>query len=150
MPTQDQMDHLFREVGLTVHLSQVLDVSVRALIGVSLRDTFDETEKVLTISDSRATLGYAIRAITELGVLDGVGLTALRVALEARNYVAHEMFIRHTHAFTDDHAYDEALSALMAKQKDIAIATGLMSGLAQGVARATRTRIRVRQDTPPS
>jgi hypothetical protein len=141
------VDRLHREVGVCMHLAQVLETSIVALITMS-RHGLSEAEADLVLPEDRLTLGVLMRDVGKAG-LDQVGMDALSEALDARNYVAHQIFIRHTHAFEDQHAYDAALSTLEAKQHVIAAAVGLMLGLSQGFAAGTRTRVLVRQDTPP-
>lgn len=88
-------DALYREVGEALHLAQTLEFNISTLITIMNRHYHADIEPApLVVGDDRRTLGQLIREVQKRASLDQAGVDALAEALDARNYVAHQFFIR--------------------------------------------------------
>ena len=130
-------DNLYREVGEALHLAQTLEFNISTLISIMNRHYQAHIEGApLIVGNDRRTLGQLIREIQKHAKLDQAGIDALSEALEARNYVAHNFFIRTIAAFTDSERCNEAITALKKRAKQIAVGTAITSGFVQGFCQA--------------
>jgi hypothetical protein len=86
-------DRLYREVGETIQVSQMLETSLRALVTV-LNRRFDagiDAQQII-LAEDRNTLGRLIEQFKRVAELNGDFITLLADALEARNYHCTRIF----------------------------------------------------------
>jgi len=143
-------DALYREVGEALHLAQTLEFNISALITI-VNQHYKAGIKVapLVVGDDKRTLGQLIREVQKRASLDQAGAEALAEALEARNYVAHQFFIRNIAAFSNEATCGEAIKSLRARAKQIAIGTAISSAFVQGFCEALKIKqsdVLIRQD----
>jgi len=103
----------------------------------------------LVVGEDKRTLGQLIREVQRRASLDQVGADALAEALDARNYVAHQFFIRNISAFSDEEICREAIESLKARAKQIAIGAAISSAFVQGFCEALKIEqsdVLIRQD----
>ena len=144
-------DRLYREVGAAVHLSQALETSIRALIEVvNQRCDAHIDERQIILAEDRQTLGRLIDELKRHGDLNQGFTDTLSEALAARNYIAHQFFIRNVGAFRDEAGCGSALRLLDERTKQIAAATAVTSGFVTSLSATFNVKLSdvvVRQDT---
>jgi hypothetical protein len=140
-------DRLYREVGEAIQVAQMLEASLRALVTV-LNRRFDAhiDEQQIILAEDRHTLGRLIEQFKTQAELNDDFVSLLAEALEARNYIAHEFFIRHLSALSDEAAYVPALRILDERTKKIVAAAGVVSGFAKKFAERFGADVVIRQD----
>lgn len=144
-------DSLYREVGEALHLAQTLEFNIAALISI-MNEHFNAriSGEPLIVGEDKRTLGQLIRELQKRATLDQPGIDALSEALDARNYVTHHFFIRNVGAFSDERLCVEAVGALKARAKQIAIGAAISSAFVQGFCEALQIKqsdVLVRQDS---
>ena len=103
----------------------------------------------LIIGDDRRTLGELIKKLRRHVTLNEDAADMLAAAIEARNHVSHQFFIRSLDAFSDDEACQTAMRVLDKKTKQILIAAGITGELVKGFCetfKINRASFLVRQD----
>ena len=143
-------DVIYREVGEAMHLAQTLEFNISALITImNLHYKAEIKTAPLIVGDEKRTLGQLIREIRKQASLDQAGAEALSEALDARNYLAHQFFIRNIAAFSDEDICREAIKSLNVRAKQIAIGAAISSAFVQGFCEALKIKpsdVLVRQD----
>jgi hypothetical protein len=146
----ERRNELYRLVGEAVHLSQVLELYVSALLSIVAR-RFQMSIDVdgLILRDDKKTLGRLITLLRVRGEMSPDGLALLERALNRRNHIAHRFFNRNTYTFTEDHIFEEACCRLQADTAVIAEAAAMMQGFLEAVRQAfglAEEKILVQQD----
>ncbi len=128
---------MYRQVGEALHLGQVLEIQIHALISL-LNKNFgsDINQTGLILFEDKKTLGSLIQELKKHSNLDDKGSQALKKALEKRNYIAHEFFNKNINAFSNDEAYKNTMIKLVADTKTIAIATAMTQAFMCGFSEA--------------
>jgi len=150
MSNEPSRDLIYKTAGEALHAGQVLEINVRSLISILNRHASAEIDAdAIVLSEDRRTLGRLIEKLRPLAQFCADAEAALSAALAARNYVAHEFFIRHNDAFSREEAMQEALASLHAREKEILVATAITSAFVQGFCQAFNVELSdvlIRQD----
>ena len=150
MSNESSRDSIYKTAGEVLHVSQVLEINVRSLISILNKHASARIDAdAIVLSEDRRTLGRLIEKLRPLAQFCSDTEAALSVALAARNYVAHEFFIRHNDAFSNDKAMQKALANLHAREKEILVATAITSAFVQGFCQAFNIELSdvlIRQD----
>ena len=104
---------LDRAVGRSLYTCQLLESQLKIVLAL-LNDklTLQLDFHSLAAPDDRRTLGHLIRAIGQFDEVPPDAHDLLAHALDARNRIVHDFFIRNVDAFASDSVHREALSAL--------------------------------------
>lgn len=144
-------DRLYREAGEALHLAQVLEFNISTLIKLLNEYGKANIDGIpLIVGDDKRTLGQLIVALKKHVSIDAAGLEALTNALNERNYLAHEFFIRNVDAFQGEFSSARASKDIKERAKIIAIGTAITSSFVQGLCKALNipmSAVQVRQDT---
>lgn len=144
-------DRVYRKIGEAVHLSQALETNIRALIEVvNQRCDAHIDERQIILAEDRHTLGRLIDELKQHGDLGQGFKDTLSEALAARNYIAHDFFIRNVGAFRDEAGCVSALQLLAERTKEIAVAAVVTSGFVKSFSATFNVKLSdvvVRQDT---
>jgi len=110
----------------------MLETSLRAFIEVVNRrfDAHIDAEQII-LAEDRQTLGRLIEQLKRHVEINLEFTDALAEALEARNYIAHQFFIRNASAFKDEAACASALRLLDERTNKIVAVAGATSGFTQ-------------------
>ena len=150
MSNEPSRDVLYKTAGEALHVGQVLEINVRSLIIILNRQTdADIDADKIFLAEDKKTLGRLIEKLRLLAKSCSDTEVALSTALAARNYIAHDFFIRHNDAFTCDNAMEQALATLKEREKEILIATAITSAFVQGFCQAFKMQLSdvlIRQD----
>ncbi len=135
-------DEMYRQVGEALHLGQALELHIHVLISV-LNDNFgsDIEQNGLIVKDDKNTLGRLINELKKHASLDDAGIKALKLALEKRNYIAHNFFNKNINAFSNQEVYEKTMIQLKADTKTIAIATAITQSFMMGFCEALKIDI---------
>ena len=135
-------DEMYRQVGEALHLGQALELHIHVLISV-LNDNFgsDIDRNGLIVKDDKKTLGRLIDELKKHASLDDAGSKALKLALEKRNYIAHNFFNKNINAFSNQEVYEKTIIQLKADTKTIAIATAITQAFMLGFCEALKIDI---------
>ena len=120
-------NQLCQEVGRAVYTSQMLEQQIQLAVAI-LNDslTLQLDSYSLAAPDSKNTLGHLIRALSKATDGEFHGQAILAEALEARNRIVHEFFVRNNDAFSDLGVYAQALAALRADGRKLSEGALLM------------------------
>ena len=150
MSNEPSRDLIYKTAGEAVHVGQVLEINVRSLISILNKYASAEIDAdAIVLSEDKRTLGRLIEKLRPLAQFCSETEAALSTALAARNYVAHEFFIRHNDAFSNAEAMQEALASLHAREREILIATAITSAFVKGFCQAFNIELSdvlIRQD----
>lgn len=150
MSNEPSRELIYKKAGEALHVGQVLDINVRSLISILNRHaSADIDADAIVLSEDKRSLGRLIEKLRPLAQFCSDTEAALSAALAARNYVAHEFFIRHNEAFSSGEVMQEALACLHAREKEILIATAITSAFVQGFCQAFNIELSdvlIRQD----
>lgn len=131
--TDDEMswvgrrNQLCQQVGRAVYTSQMLEQQIDLSLAI-LKDTLELQIDAhsLTAPDNRQSLGQLMGALAKACGGAFHGHRVLRAALEARNRVVHEFFVRNNDAFTDLEVFARALEALQEDCEKLSAGAHLM------------------------
>ena len=150
MSNDPSRDVLYRTAGEALHVGQVLEINVRSLIAILNRGSGTDLDAdALILAEDKKTLGRLIEKLRPMGQFCSDTETALTIALAARNYIAHDFFIRHNDAFSSDDVMQKAVASLKERKREILIATAITSGFVQGFCQAFNIQLSdvlIRQD----
>jgi hypothetical protein len=120
-------NQLCQEVGRAVYTSQMLEQQLSLAVAV-LNDalTLQIDARSLAAPDHKQSLGKLIGALDKATEGQFRDRPVLTDALEARNRVVHEFFVRNNDAFSDLDVFARALSALRADSRKISAGAVLM------------------------
>lgn len=131
-------------------MAQALELYVATLADILNRHfnaQIDADEIILR--ESKKTLGQLIIELKKRASLSAEAASALAEALEARNYIAHECFIRINGAFSNEEAFAAALGLLKERGKRVAVGTAIAQGFVCGFCEALGielSNVLIRQD----
>ncbi len=113
-------DSLYLFVGRAIHTSQLLESQLRLILAV-LEDELEVQidYRSLAAPDNKKPLGKLIGALNAAGATPPKARDVLAEAIQARNRIAHQFFIRNVDATTHKQVFDEARSALLADSKKL-------------------------------
>ena len=150
MSNEPSRDVLYITAGEALHAGQVLEINVRSLIAILNRQTAAGLDPdLIVLAEDKKTLGRLMEKLRPLAKSCSDTENALSTALAARNYIAHDFFIRHNDAFSSDDAMQQAITALKEREKEILIATAITSAFVQGFCQAFNIKLSdvlIRQD----
>lgn len=146
----DYYARLYEAVGRCIHLGQTLDTNIRALAQVLAETGRAEIRpEEIILSERKQTLGQLLRAVHNLVNFSEDAESILTHALQARDYIAHDLFVRRTLALLDEEQYKSALRIVKAKETAIALAVGVTAGFVKGLCHVLKVdpnSILIRQD----
>ena len=150
MPKQPSSDALYRTAGEALHVGQVLEVNVRTLISIlNTRLAANLDADAIILAEDKRTLGRLIATLRPMAQFCPETEAALAVALSARNHIAHEFFIRHVGAFSNNEDMEEAMFRLHERQKEIVVATAITASFVEGFCKEFNIKLSdvlIRQD----
>lgn len=118
---------LCQEVGRAVYASQMLEQQLDLAVAILNKTLSLQIDaRSLAAPANTRPLGRLIGALTKAFSGEFSGRSQLSEALEARNRVVHDFFVRNNDAFSDLDIYERALAALRADSRKIAAAAALM------------------------
>jgi hypothetical protein len=133
MSNEPSRNLLYETAGEALYVGQVLEVNVRSLISIlNIQASASIDADAIILSENKRTLGQLIEKLRPLAQFCSDTEIALSTALSARNYVAHEFFISHNDAFSNDDAMQEAVADLHAREREILVATAITSAFVKG------------------
>lgn len=138
----ENRNKLYRQIGETLHLGQVLELQMRVLVSI-LNDNFgsDLNQDGLILYEDKKTLGFLIKELQKYSSLDEDGGKILKSALESRNYIAHDFFNKNVNAFSDDQEFARVTEKLTKDSKLIAEATAMITAFVNGFCEALQINI---------
>lgn len=108
-------DTLYLIVGRAIHTSQLLESQLRLVLAV-LEDELEVQidYRSLAAPDNKKPLGKLMSALSSAGTTSPGARDVLADAIQARNRIAHQFFVRNVDATTDAQVFAAAHSALLA------------------------------------
>ena len=107
-------------------MGQVLELTITVLIELLNRGASTQIEaRQIIIEDNKKTLGQLIVQLKKQTRVSPETEEALSTALDARNYIAHEFFLRVTDAYASDDANAAAVLLIKDKLQKIVIGTAI-------------------------
>ncbi|PCJ28182.1 MAG: hypothetical protein COA96_01345 [SAR86 cluster bacterium] len=142
---------LYTLVGETLHLSQVFELHLRILISI-FNDNFgtEIDEDALILKEDKKTLGVLLKELKKKTSLDQAGKEIFQEALQKRNYIAHDFFIKNTFAFEGQEEFEIVMEKLKEDQTVIIKATLISQGFVEGICQALKidkSSILIKQST---
>lgn len=127
------VESIYKKIGEALHLGQTLEFSTRTLISV-LNDNFDSKIDIdgLIVKSDKKTLGRLIGELKKHAKIDESGCEILESALNIRNYIAHDYFIKNNALFSDVEYRAHAMNKLESDVKSLATGTAIMMGFLEG------------------
>ena len=143
-------ESLYSAAGEALHMGQVLELNISALIELLNRGyNANIAAESIILGEDKRTLGQLVVELKKRCSVSPEGVEALRTSLKARNYIAHELFIRVTDAFRDEGAHVDALELVKVKTREIAVGTAITQGFVSGLCQALDMKLsdlRIRQE----
>ena len=130
-------DALYLSVGRAVHTSQVLESQLRLLLAV-LRDELEVQidYRSLAAPDNKEPLGKLIAALSTAGATSSEARGVLADAIQARNRIVHQFFVRNVDAFLHPQMFAAAQSALQADSDSLAAGATMANSLLREICQA--------------
>jgi len=118
---------LCQEVGRVVYASQMLEQQIDLAVAILNKTLSVQIDaRSLAAPEDKRPLGGLIKALTKAFGGAFAGRSQLDEALDARNRVVHEFFVRNNDAFSDLEVYERALAALRADSRKVSAGAVLM------------------------
>jgi len=132
--SKDRYATLHQTAGEALHMGQVLELNLGILIDLVNRGrgSFVDARKLI-VEENKKTLGQLVAELRKRATVSAETEHALSAALEARNYIAHDFFLRVVDAFTNDSTHQQAMELLKGKAKQVAIGAAITQGFVQGL-----------------